>query len=208
MASTIATTSPSRTASWIGGVALLLIAILARVSYGAIITPLLSGNDALTVAHNIAASESQFRVAVLLLIVAAVLDIVVAAALLSLFRSINMIVATTASWFRVAYSAVFLVAISQLALVPSLLESPELVHASLDAYTMIWQVGLIPVVNDLPLRPFGLPFPMFWQMLGILVTTTVIGIVLRLDRRLEAADAAAATAAAAGSAPVRTNSLQ
>lgn len=67
-------------------------------------------------------------------------------------------------------------------------------HRWLLLLPFVWQVGLIPVVNDLPLRPFGLPFPMFWQMLGILVTTAVIGIVLRLDRRLEAADAAGAAA--------------
>lgn len=56
----------------------------------------------------------------------------------------------------------------------------------------IWQVGLIPVVNDVPLRPFSLPFPMFWQMLGILVTTGVIGMVMAIDRRQDAAVAAAA----------------
>ena len=64
-------------------------------------------------------------------------------------------------------------------------------HRWLLLVPFVWQVVLIPVVNDVPLRPFSLPFPMFWQMLGILVTTGVIGIVLRLDRRLEA-DAAAA----------------
>jgi len=74
-------------------------------------------------------------------------------------------------------------------------------HRWLLLLPFVWQIAVIPVVNDLPLRPFGLPFPMFWQMLGILVTTAVIGIVLRLDRRLEAADAAGA--AAGGDAPGR-----
>jgi len=78
-------------------------------------------------------------------------------------------------------------------------------HRWLLLLPFVWQVGLIPVVNDLPWRPFGLPFPMFWQMLGILVTTAVIGIVLRLDRRLDrrlgAADADGA--AAGGDAPGR-----
>ncbi len=73
----------------------------------------------------------------------------------------------------------------------SVLPARRATHRWLLLLPFVWQVGLIPVVNDLPLRPFGLPFPMFWQMLGILVTTGVIGIVLRLDRRLEA-DAAAA----------------
>jgi hypothetical protein len=33
------------------------------------------------------------------------------------------------------------------------------------------------------LRPLGLPFPMTWQMAGIVLTTAVIGLVLVLDRR-------------------------
>jgi hypothetical protein len=41
---------------------------------------------------------------------------------------------------------------------------------------------------------------MFWQMLGILVTTAVIGTVMRFDRRLEAADAAVGAAPAPGAA--------
>ena len=32
------------------------------------------------------------------------------------------------------------------------------------------------------LRPLGLPFPMAWQMAGVVVTTAVIGLVLVLDR--------------------------
>jgi hypothetical protein len=71
-------------------------------------------------------------------------------------------------------------------------------HRWLLVVPFIWQVGLIPVVNDVPLRPFSLPFPMFWQMLGILVTTGVIALVMSIDRRLDAAEAAAAGGAAAG----------
>jgi uncharacterized membrane-anchored protein len=47
----------------------------------------------------------------------------------------------------------------------------------------VWQVALAPLVNDVMLRPFGLPFPMAWQMLGIVLTSVVIAIVYRLDRR-------------------------
>jgi hypothetical protein len=51
-----------------------------------------------------------------------------------------------------------------------------------------WQVGLAPLVNDVAARPFGLPFPMAWQMAGIVLTSLVIGIVYVLDRRRGVAD--------------------
>jgi hypothetical protein len=47
----------------------------------------------------------------------------------------------------------------------------------------LWQAGLAPFVNDVALRPLGLPFPMAWQMIGIVLTSLVIAIVYRLDRR-------------------------
>lgn len=55
----------------------------------------------------------------------------------------------------------------------------------------VWQVGLVPVVNDVPAAPLNIPFPMLWQMLGIVLTSVVVGIVFRLDRRtgLEAEEA-------------------
>jgi hypothetical protein len=46
-----------------------------------------------------------------------------------------------------------------------------------------WQVGLAPLVNDVAARPLGLPFPMAWQMAGILLTSVVIGLVYAIDRR-------------------------
>jgi len=44
-------------------------------------------------------------------------------------------------------------------------------------------VALVPWANGVGLRPLGLPFPMVWQMAGVVLTTAVIGLVLLLDRR-------------------------
>lgn len=46
-----------------------------------------------------------------------------------------------------------------------------------------WQIGLAPAVNDIRFSPWHIPFPMVWQMLGIVVTSVVIAVVFRLDRR-------------------------
>jgi len=51
----------------------------------------------------------------------------------------------------------------------------------------VWQVGGAPLVNDIALRPFSLPFPMAWQMAGIVFTTLIIALVYRLDRRKDPA---------------------
>jgi hypothetical protein len=48
------------------------------------------------------------------LILVVILDIVVAAALLTLFQPVDRSVAIMAAWFRLAYAAVYLAAISQL----------------------------------------------------------------------------------------------
>ncbi|MDR6410344.1 DUF3311 domain-containing protein [Paraburkholderia sp. 22099] len=46
----------------------------------------------------------------------------------------------------------------------------------------IWQAGLAPVVNHVSWSPLGLPFPMLWQMAGIVLTSLLIGLVFMLDR--------------------------
>jgi hypothetical protein len=55
-------------------------------------------------------------------------------------------------------------------------------HRWLLVIPFIWQVALIPVVNDVRAAPLNIPFPMLWQMLGIVATTVVIAVVFRLDR--------------------------
>ena len=58
-------------------------------------------------------------------------------------------------------------------------------HRWLLLVPFVWQIGLVPFANEVDARPLGLPFPMVWQMLGILVATVVIGIVSTMDRRQE-----------------------
>lgn len=61
--------------------------------------------------------------------------------------------------------------------------APRRLHRWLLVLPFVWQVGLAPLVDDVPLTPFHLPFAMFWQMAGIVFTTLVIALVFALDRR-------------------------
>jgi Protein of unknown function (DUF3311) len=56
-------------------------------------------------------------------------------------------------------------------------------HRWLLVLPFVWQVGLIPVVNDVPYAPLHIPFPMLWQMLGVVFTSVVIAVVFRMDKR-------------------------
>ncbi|MES2496096.1 MAG: DUF3311 domain-containing protein [Pseudomonadota bacterium] len=60
-------------------------------------------------------------------------------------------------------------------------------HRWLLLIPFLWQIGAVPFVNDIAWRPLALPFPMMWQLVGIVITTIVIAIVFRLDERREAA---------------------
>ncbi|MBZ6379187.1 hypothetical protein B5C34_09030 [Pacificimonas flava] len=54
----------------------------------------------------------------------------------------------------------------------------------------IWQIGLVPFANSVDMRVLSLPFPMVWQMVGILVTSGIIATVFTLDRRRDRAEGA------------------
>lgn len=58
-------------------------------------------------------------------------------------------------------------------------------HRWLLLIPFLWQIAAVPLVNDIAWRPLSLPFPMMWQLIGIVVTSIVIAIVFRLDRNLE-----------------------
>jgi hypothetical protein len=176
MASQTTTRTISRTASRVGGISLLLIAILAGIGNFAALTPLITPSDAAKTADAIAGSELQFRLGVLCMVIAAVLDVVVAIALVQILEPVNRMLAALAAWFRIAYVAVFVVAITQLALVPGLLTNPEVGLNAIDAYYAIWRIGLILfaahllVVGYLCFRSGFVP-----RWLGVLVAIAGVG---------------------------------
>ncbi|WP_420139791.1 DUF3311 domain-containing protein [Sphingomonas sp.] len=45
----------------------------------------------------------------------------------------------------------------------------------------IWQLGLAGFANDVTWRPFGLPFQMVWQMMGVPVASAAIAWVFLRD---------------------------
>ena len=56
-------------------------------------------------------------------------------------------------------------------------------HRWLLLIPFLWQIVAVPVVNDVAWRHFSLPFPMVWQMTGILVTSAIIAFIFAIDRR-------------------------
>lgn len=47
----------------------------------------------------------------------------------------------------------------------------------------VWQLGLAPLANEITWKPFGLPFPMAWQMAGVVFSSLLFALVFQLDRK-------------------------
>jgi hypothetical protein len=59
-------------------------------------------------------------------------------------------------------------------------------HRWLLLLPFVWQIGLAPFANVVTMKPLYLPFPMLWQMAGIVFATLVIAGVRWLDARYDA----------------------
>jgi Domain of unknown function (DUF4386) len=131
-----------RRASLTAGIALALIIVFAPfstfVAVGALVTP----GDAGRTAQDILGSEGLFRWGIASLILVVILDVIVAAALFTVFEPVNRSVSTMAAWFRLAYAAVYLAAISQLVVALGLLGEPDQALRAVDAFDTVWHVGL------------------------------------------------------------------
>ena len=151
-----------RAATWAGrgpalvaGAAILLVAVLAGFGNLVVVQRLVTPGDAPTTAHDITASEGLFRLGVASLYLAALLDIVVAWALFTVFRPVHAELSRLGAWLRLAYAVVFIVALSQLAGIPALLndahgtdvftpsELQAQALAKADAFHNIWSAGLL-----------------------------------------------------------------
>ena len=104
------------------------------------------------------------------------LDLVVAAALYSQFRSVNPIVSAVAAWTGVIFAAVFMVAIGPLVNAYTLLDHPVGALSSIEAFTTIWVTGLglfgihLLVVGYLAYRSLFMA-----RILGILLAVASLG---------------------------------
>jgi len=134
---------PMRVASVVAGSGLALLTILAVFGNFLVLKRLIAPGDPATTMTNIAESTGLFRWGIASLLAAAVLDVVIAAALLRLFTPVNRDISRLAAWFRLTYAAVFLVAISQLTGVLPAIDNPEQAQRSIDSFNAIWNAGLI-----------------------------------------------------------------
>ena len=86
-------------------------------------------------------SEALFRSGIAGLIVVVILDIVVACSLLAVFEPVNRSVAIMAAVFRVAYTTVFMVAVSQLVSALALLDDPDQALRAVGQFHTIWDAS-------------------------------------------------------------------
>jgi hypothetical protein len=105
----------------------------------------------------------------------AILDVVVAGALYRVFKPVNADLSKLAAWLRIAYAAVFMVAISRL-LGAIGLHTHALAH--INSFTNIWDAGLVVfglslfVMAHLAYRSGSVP-----KLLGILLAIAGFGYV-------------------------------
>lgn len=139
----------------LAGTTLLLLAVLSAAGVLVAVQGLVTPGDAAKTATDIADSATQFRLGVASLYVVVVLDVIAAWALYRFFAPAHAWLSRLAAWLRVAYSGVFLVAISQLAAVPNLLnddghrrafgeqELQAQVMLKLEAFDHTWMAALL-----------------------------------------------------------------
>ncbi len=153
--STEIASKPVRRASVIAGLGLLLMAPLAIFGDIIVLQGLVADGSATQTANAIIASEMMFRLAIVSLFFVAVIDVVVAWALFTVFQPTNRALSLLAAWLRVVYAGIFLVAVSHLLGVIPILNNPEYLsvfsaeqlHAQallgINAYYDIWATGFV-----------------------------------------------------------------
>mgnify|MGYP006295360805 CR=1 FL=1 len=146
-----------RRGSLIAGLALLVMTPLAAFANFAVLDALVTPGNAAQTASAILNAEGTFRFAIASLFVVAVLDLTVAWALYVVFEPVSRGIALLMAWFRIVFAGIFMVAISQLTGVLSILTTANSVSAfsteqhyaqallGVNAFYDIWDAALILV---------------------------------------------------------------
>lgn len=176
--------------AWLtAGAGILLMIPLSVFAKFFVLDGLVTMGDAAQTATDIAASAQLFRYGVLSLLLVAALDVVVAWSLYYVFRPVNEALSMLAGWFRLLYSGIFLVAISQLMAVPGLAGSDNLAGSAaaqwqqqvllkIGTFTDIWDAGLLLfglhlfVIGYLAYRSGSVP-----RLIGVLLVIAGVGYV-------------------------------
>ncbi|NOU70935.1 DUF4386 family protein [Paenibacillus sp. LMG 31458] len=139
----------------VAGFGLLLMAILAMFSNFSVLEGLIISDDAAKTASNIIANEMLFRSGLISFVIVLILDVLVAWALYVLLKPVNKNLAMLAACFRLVYTAIFGVALSNFFNVLPLLSGAEYLtvfttnqlHAQMmfliDAFKNGWLIGLV-----------------------------------------------------------------
>lgn len=120
-----------------------------------VVKGLVTPGDATATAHAIQDAAGTFRLGIAGLLAVAILDVIVAWALYTVFEPVNKRVSQLALLFRVVYAGIFVVAISQLVGVIGTLTDPDALAAyttdqlhaqtmlGINAFQDIWNAGLL-----------------------------------------------------------------
>jgi hypothetical protein len=157
------------------------------VALEGLVTP---GNAART-AGDILESEGLFRLGIMTMFLVVALDVVVAWALYRVFSPVSRSISLLAAWFRLVYTAVYLVAISQLVGVLRLLGDHDYLAvfsrdqlqaqalSGINSFGDVWAAGLflfgihLVIIGYLAYRSGYLPRP-----LGVLLAIAGLGYVV------------------------------
>ena len=133
-----------RNAAIIAGVGLLLMAILSPIAYLNTYQRLVKFDDPAITTQNILISVGEFRTAILLLFIVALLDVVVAWGLYIVLLPSNKNLSALAAWLRVIYGGIFIFAISKLYVALQVVAVDGVQAMTfLRAFQSIWDNGLI-----------------------------------------------------------------
>ena len=139
-------------AAVIGGIGLLVMAVLAANANFGIMETLIVPGDAQSTAQNIMASSGSFRFGIISFLFVAVLDVVVAWSLYVILKPANKNLSLAAAWLRIIYAVIFAFSLTKLFGTLQLLTTSgssqvndinALAMNRINEYQTGWDIGLI-----------------------------------------------------------------
>jgi hypothetical protein len=130
-------------ASIVAGIGYLLLSILAGFGNYGVLAHLVTAGNAIKTANAITGSKGLFVLGIGSLAAVAVLDVIVAMALLKIFSPVSKRLARLATGLRIVYAAVFALAIYQLVGVLHVLGNANQALQGVSAFNNIWNGGLM-----------------------------------------------------------------